>query len=93
MASYLGGGGHDHSHGHNHKHENHETNGKKTPVKNAKKVQEETKNDKVTESACSEKDIKYKSYAILTLIGDFLHNFTDGLSIGVAYVASKFLIS
>ena len=32
-----------------------------------------------------------KSYAVLTLFGDFLHNFTDGLSIGVAYIASKSL--
>ena len=35
------------------------------------------------------KQIRYKSYAIISIVGDFIHNFTDGLSIGVAYVASK----
>lgn len=34
-----------------------------------------------------EKENRYKAYTILALIGDFTHNFTDGLSIGVAYVA------
>ena len=34
---------------------------------------------------------RYKSYAVLSLIGDLTHNFTDGLSIGVAYVASNLL--
>lgn len=36
---------------------------------------------------------RYKSYAVLSLIGDLTHNFTDGLSIGVAYVASKLLVA
>ena len=34
-------------------------------------------------------DKRYKQYAILTFIGDLLHNLTDGLSIGVAYIASN----
>jgi zinc transporter ZupT len=29
-----------------------------------------------------------KSFAIISMIGDFIHNFTDGLSIGVAYGAN-----
>jgi len=36
-----------------------------------------------------ERKARYTSYAVLSLIGDLTHNFTDGLSIGVAYVASK----
>jgi len=35
-----------------------------------------------------EKQARYRSYAVLSLIGDMTHNFTDGLSIGVAYVAN-----
>ena len=44
---------------------------------------------KKVEPVEDEKHLRYKSYAIISLIGDFLHNFTDGLSIGVAYIASK----
>ncbi len=36
-----------------------------------------------------DKQARYKSYAVMTLFGDFLHNFTDGLTIGVAYIASN----
>jgi zinc transporter ZupT len=38
-----------------------------------------------------EKELRYKSFAVLSLIGDLTHNFTDGLSIGVAYVASNLI--
>ena len=34
-----------------------------------------------------EKEIRYKSFAVISMVGDFIHNFTDGLSIGVSYVA------
>ena len=30
---------------------------------------------------------KLKSFAVISIAGDFIHNFTDGLSIGVSYVA------
>lgn len=35
----------------------------------------------------AEKELRYKSFAVISMIGDFIHNFTDGLSIGVSYVA------
>ena len=34
-----------------------------------------------------ETELRYKSFAVISMIGDFIHNFTDGLSIGVSYVA------
>lgn len=33
------------------------------------------------------KDLRFKSFAVISLVGDFIHNFTDGLSIGVSYAA------
>ena len=34
-----------------------------------------------------DKELRYKSFAVISMVGDFIHNFTDGLSIGVSYVA------
>lgn len=33
------------------------------------------------------KEVKFKSFAIISVTGDLIHNFTDGLAIGVSYVA------
>jgi len=38
-----------------------------------------------------QKKMRFQSYAIISMIGDFTHNFTDGLAIGVAYMASNLL--
>lgn len=35
-----------------------------------------------------EKELRFKSHAVISMVGDIIHNFTDGLSIGVAYVAN-----
>lgn len=35
-----------------------------------------------------DKKIRFQSFAIVSMMGDFIHNFTDGLSIGVAYQAN-----
>jgi zinc transporter ZupT len=43
---------------------------------------------KTEEDAAEEaKQLRYKSFAVISMLGDFIHNFTDGLSIGVSYVA------
>ena len=39
------------------------------------------------EEAAIAKEIRFKSFAIISMAGDFIHNFTDGLSIGVSYTA------
>lgn len=44
-----------------------------------KKVSRET-------AADAEKQLRFKKFAVISMIGDFVHNFTDGLSIGVSYL-------
>lgn len=65
---------HEHDHGHNH---TRVSNSDSAKGKEGKKVV--TKEDQ-------EKELRFKSFAIISLFGDFIHNFTDGLSIGVSYV-------
>lgn len=33
-----------------------------------------------------EKELRFKKFAVISMIGDMVHNFTDGLSIGVSYL-------
>jgi len=35
-----------------------------------------------------EKKKRYFAYMIISMTGDIMHNFTDGLAIGVAYIAN-----
>jgi zinc transporter 7 len=40
----------------------------------------------IKKSEEQEKELRFKKFAVISMIGDFVHNFTDGLSIGVSYV-------
>jgi zinc transporter 7 len=70
---------------HSHDHAIHE---KKKENEKDKKVQSKEQIKASQDLADKEMQARYKSYAVLSLIGDLTHNFTDGLSIGVAYVAN-----
>lgn len=75
-------GAHDHGHG---------PESKKKPQNGSKKTQVSEK-EQAQAALDYEKDrakeIRYQSYAVISMVGDFIHNFTDGLSIGVAYAAN-----
>jgi zinc transporter ZupT len=47
----------------------------------------DNKHKKKNKNKDKDKELRFKSFAIISLFGDFIHNFTDGLSIGVTYVA------
>jgi solute carrier family 39 (zinc transporter), member 7 len=65
------------THDHGHSHSKSDDSSKKDK-KNNKKVAKSSEE--------KEKELRFKSFAIISLFGDFIHNFTDGLSIGVSYV-------
>jgi len=71
-------------HGHGHHHHHHD--GHKVKESRDKK----SKNKEVDTASESERqrEVQLKSFAIISMVGDFIHNVTDGLSIGVAYVAN-----
>jgi len=68
-------------HSHSHSHAPNKTQAKETPAKlaSASKMEEIAKE--------KDKELRFKSFAVISMVGDFIHNFTDGLSIGVSYVA------
>lgn len=72
--------GHSHSHDHS---------GADKKVEENKKGSKKGNKGKKNEEEDQERLLRYRSYAVISLVGDFIHNFTDGLSIGVAYIASK----
>lgn len=37
-------------------------------------------------SGDQEKELRFKKFAVISMLGDLVHNFTDGLSIGVSYL-------
>merc|ERR1712157_212548 len=69
----MGSSGYGHGHSH----------GAVEDKKGGKGKKKQTEEEALEEA----KQLRYKSFAVISMAGDFLHNFTDGLSIGVSYVA------
>lgn len=83
---YLSSGhSHSHSHGHDHSHQESKSIEKKKKGKQTPKKVEDNVDTLLGTDDSVEK--RYKSFAVISIAGDFIHNFTDGLSIGVSYVA------
>jgi len=58
-------------------------------VKDGKKGgNKKEKNKDEISQADRDKEIRFQTHAVISMVGDFIHNFTDGLSIGVAYMAN-----
>lgn len=90
---YIGGDSHGHSHGHSHSHEaakpvqDKKANPKKKGGKTSPETNESSKEVAKSSEADEAQERRYKSFAVISIVGDFIHNFTDGLSIGVSFVA------
>lgn len=82
--------GHGHSHGHAHVESVETPTAPKKEDKKpkGKKVAEKVDIDKLLPTPVdAEQEKRFKSFAVISIVGDFIHNFTDGLSIGVSFVA------
>ena len=71
--------GHDHS---GHSHEKKSSSSKAGTGRSAKAEEKSAKEIEEMET-----ELRYKSFAVISMAGDLIHNFTDGLSIGISYVA------
>ena len=72
------------SNGHEHSGHSHETKSPSTKVGPGTPVVQEKSAKEIEEFKT---ELRYKSFAVISMVGDLIHNFTDGLTIGVSYVA------
>ncbi len=101
MVDRIIGGHNHHEHdGHDHAHEHHheEVQEKKTEKDSQitqrggeKKVERKPKDIAKYDKDPQQKEKKTDRSAILYLVADFLHNFIDGIGIGVAFTISKWI--
>ncbi len=80
--------GHSHSHSHEEPKTATPKSASEASTKGSKKVGQTSETSTVQKTKEEiETELRYKSFAVISMAGDFIHNFTDGLSIGVSYVA------